>query len=70
MTEQYVAEIDDDIALSPHEIIEGLNADLLNKAVVDKLEVVEDEQAWERPIVNDQKMCQILMEPPSVNSHP
>ncbi len=44
-TEQYVAEIDDDIALSPHEIIEGLNAGLLNKAVVDELEVVEDEQA-------------------------
>ncbi len=53
-TEQYVAEVDDDIAWSPHEIIEGLNADLLNKAVVDTLEVVEDEQAWERPIVNDQ----------------
>ncbi len=40
--------------MSPHEIIEGLNPDLLNKAVVDELEVVEDEQAWERPIMNDQ----------------
>ena len=52
-TEQFVAEVDDDIALCPHEIIEGLNAALLSKAVVDELDVVDDEQAWERPVVND-----------------
>ncbi len=31
-----------------------MNADPLNKAAVDELEAVEDEQAWERPIVNGQ----------------
>jgi hypothetical protein len=43
-TEQFDNDVDDDVALTPIELMEGLNA---NHEMGSELEAVEDESAWE-----------------------
>ncbi len=42
-TEQFDVDVDDDIALTPHELVEGLNGNVITS----ELEAVENESAWE-----------------------
>ena len=42
-TQQFVVDVDDDIALTPDELLEGLNGNVM----ASELEAVENESAWE-----------------------